>query len=75
MNENRIDYIDFLKVIGLSCIIIAHVTPNGYVMSIRQFDVILMVLFAAILAQLSYEKHVKNHIAPYRYYILHYQYR
>ena len=69
MIEKRIGYIDFLKVIGLSCIIIAHVGSKGWVMAIRQFDVILMVLVSAILAQLSYEKHVNNHIAPYRYYI------
>ncbi len=67
MNKKRIDYIDFIKVIGLSCIIIAHVGLKGWVIAIRQFDVILMVIVSAILARLSYDKHVKNHIAPYRY--------
>lgn len=67
--EKRIDYIDFIKVIGLSCIIVAHVEPTGLVYMLRQFDVVLMVLVSSILAQLSYEKYVKYNISSYKYYI------
>lgn len=48
--RERKTYIDFLKVIGLSGIILAHVDSPGVIMMARSFDVPLMVILSAILA-------------------------
>ena len=56
-NNNRIAYVDFLKIIGLSCIILAHVNPPAWIMMLRSFDVPLMVIISSILAELSYSKY------------------
>ena len=48
--RERKTYIDFLKVIGLSGIILAHVNSPGVIMMARSFDVPLMVILSAILA-------------------------
>ena len=58
--NNRITYLDFLKFIGISCIIIAHVKPTAIVFTIRNFDVVLMVIISSLLAHNSYEKYVQT---------------
>ena len=55
-NSERIGYLDFLKVIGLIGIMIAHVEAPGWALMARAFDVPLMVLIASMLARKSYEK-------------------
>jgi len=52
----HLDYIDFLKVIGLLGIFIAHVNSPGWIMMLRSFDVPLMVIISALLCQKSYER-------------------
>lgn len=60
---------DFLKCIGLTGIILAHVDPPQTVMMIRSFDVPLMVILSAILARPSYErKTASGHAQPLRYF-------
>ena len=41
--------IDILKVVGLFCIILAHVNPNKYIFQLRNFDVVLMILISSYL--------------------------
>ncbi len=53
---HRIDYIDFLKCIGLASIIVAHTGPPGWVIMLRCFDVPLMVIFSAMLGVRSYRR-------------------
>ena len=55
-SKNRMEYIDFLKFIGLTCIIIAHVNPPEWLFFLRNFDVPLMVVVSAILGQKSFQK-------------------
>lgn len=55
MNE-RYYYIDFLKVVGLTGIIIAHVGSPNWAMMLRSFDVPLMVIISSVLAKKSYNK-------------------
>ena len=57
MKENRLYYIDFLKFIGLTGIIIAHVGSPNWLMQLRSFDVPLMVILSSILAQESIKKY------------------
>lgn len=57
---SRLDYIDFLKFIGLTGIIIAHVGAPSWAMMLRSFDVPLMVILSSILAEKSYRK-IKKH--------------
>lgn len=57
--SNRLENIDFLKVVGLICIIIAHVNPPYIVMMLRDFDVPLMVLISAILSERSFKKRLE----------------
>lgn len=52
----RINYIDFLKVIGLAGIIAAHTGPPGWVIMLRCFDVPLMVIVSAMLGERSYRR-------------------
>ena len=47
---------DFLKSIGLICVIIAHVNPPPFIMMLRGFDVPLMIILSALLAERSYNK-------------------
>ncbi len=57
MDKNkRLYYIDFLKFIGLTGIIIAHIGAPNWLMMLRSFDVPLMVILSSILAQKSYKK-------------------
>ncbi len=52
----RIDYLDFLKVIGLAGLFIAHAEPPGWMLMLRSFDVPLLVMISAILARRSYAR-------------------
>ena len=56
ISSNRIAYIDFLKFIGLTGIIIAHVDSPPWLMMARSFDVPLMVILSSILGFNSYKK-------------------
>ena len=47
--DKRIPYLDFLKVIALIGIVIAHVSPPGPIFMLRNFDVVLMVVISSIL--------------------------
>lgn len=67
--QGRIAYIDFLKFIGLSCIILAHVRPASWIMMIRSFDVPLMVILSAILARSSYNKYASKNFSNGKYYV------
>ena len=58
---NRIQYIDFLKFIGLTGIIIAHVSSPDWAMMLRNFDVPLMVILSSILNIRSYSN---KHLTP-----------
>ena len=60
MTKKRINYIDFLKFIGLTGIILAHVGSPDWVIMIRNFDVPLMVLLSSILAAKSIKKYNSN---------------
>ena len=53
----RIGYIDFLKFIGVTAIIIAHVGAPDWLRMIRSFDVPLMVIVSAMLGERSYKKY------------------
>lgn len=52
----RITYYDFLKTIGMICIVIAHVNTSGLVHQLRNFDVPLMVILSSSLTGMSYER-------------------
>lgn len=65
----RIRYLDFLKTIGLMGIILAHVSPPAIIMMARDFDVPLMVIISAILAQKSYNKRIQSGMSIKTYYI------
>ena len=65
----RIGYIDFLKFIGLTGIILAHVGSPNWMMMLRNFDVPLMVILSAILGERSYERYVANNLPVKKYYI------
>lgn len=52
----RKKYLDGAKVIGLLCIVLAHVSPPSIVAQIRNFDVPLMVIVSGILAAGAYER-------------------
>lgn len=45
----RIGYLDFLKVIALVGIVIAHISPPKSILMLRKFDVILMMIISAFL--------------------------
>lgn len=55
MKEDK-PYIDFLKVIGLFGIILAHVDSPEIIMMLRSFDVPFMVILSAILAKQSFSR-------------------
>lgn len=48
--KRRLYYLDFLKTVGLFCIIIAHVNPPNCIIAVRSFDVPLMVIISSFLA-------------------------
>ena len=56
-------YIDYLKVIGLLLVIMAHVSPPLIINQLRSFDVPLLVLISGYLAATSYkEGDIKNYL-------------
>ena len=63
----RLGYIDFLKFIGLTGIIIAHISPPQWLMVARSFDVPFMVILSSILAEKSYAKYIDKQISPVNY--------
>ena len=60
ISSSRIAYIDFLKFVGLTGIIIAHVGSPDWMMMARSFDVPLMVILSSILGVNSYKKYCEN---------------
>lgn len=56
VGSGRIKYLDFLKFIGLMCVIIAHAGPPEWLFMMRNFDVPLMVIISSILGQKSFQK-------------------
>ena len=60
MENNRVIFIDYLKVIGLLCIILAHICPDPTILQIRNFDVPLMVLISGYLAVGSFKRSLKK---------------
>ena len=54
--RKRIGYIDFLKALGLLCLLLAHVDAPRWLMQLRSFDVPLMVILSGILAEQSFQK-------------------
>lgn len=60
MAENRLIFIDYLKLLGLMCIILAHVCTNPIIMQLRSFDVPLMVMISGFLAIGSYKRSVEK---------------
>ena len=58
--NRRIEYIDFLKFIGILCVILAHVNPPEGLDMIRNFDVPLLVIVSSILAEKSYTRFISN---------------
>lgn len=55
MKKNqRIVYIDYLKVLGLFLVILAHVNCPRYIMQIRNFDVPLLVVLSGYLASKTF---------------------
>lgn len=67
MNRRR-NELDFLKALGLLCIILAHVNPPQIVFQLRNFDVPMMVILSGMLARLSFE-HSKTAVIPHQYII------
>ena len=61
-------YIDYLKVIGLLCIILAHICKDPIVMQLRSFDVPLMVIVSGFLALDSFKRSKKGNNFLLRYY-------
>ena len=55
--SGRIAYSDFLKCIGLTGIIIAHVGPPSWLFMARNFDVQLMVILSSILGAASFSRY------------------
>ena len=68
MITKKILYIDYLKLIGLLCIILAHVCKNQYIMRLRNFDVTLLIIISGFLAIDSYERLLKNNKPIFEYY-------
>lgn len=67
MNKSRLGYIDFLKFIGLSCIIIAHTGAPEWIMMLRNFDVPMMVIISAMLGSISFYKYSESFKRIFRY--------
>ena len=68
-STGRISYINFLKFIGLTGIIIAHVGPPSWAFMLRSFDVPLMVILSSILASRSFAKYSAANASAADYYI------
>lgn len=54
-NNKRLIYIDYLKVLGLFLVILAHVNCPNWLMQIRSFDVPLLVFLSGFLANKTYK--------------------
>ena len=54
--QQRLANADFLKVIGLFCIMLAHSDPPSWLFEVRNFDVPLMVIISSLLVGISYRK-------------------
>ncbi len=67
--ERRIGYVDFLKFIGLTGIILAHVGSPSWLMMLRSFDVPLMVILSSMLGKKSFEKYQNNNLRTLDYYL------
>ncbi len=68
MENNRTIFIDYLKVIGLLCIILAHISTNETILQIRNFDVPLMIIISGFLAVNSFKRDLKQNRPFLRYY-------
>lgn len=68
MGHERIVFIDYLKVLGLLCIILAHVCKNPSIFQLRNFDVPLMVIISGFLAVDSYKRSVQSNNSLLNYY-------
>ena len=55
-DAKNIGYIDFLKVVGLIGIFIAHANPPSWALMLRCFDVPLMVILSAMLGERSWSR-------------------
>ncbi|MBQ0035358.1 MAG: acyltransferase [Firmicutes bacterium] len=67
MESSRKTYIDFLKFICITCIMLAHVESPDCIKMIRSFDVPMMVMLSSMLGRYSYSKYIgkKNGIIIY----------
>ena len=68
MKDNHLLFIDYLKVIGLFLIILAHVCDNDVIMQLRSFDVPLMVFISGYLAYDSYSRSLQHGKSIFDYY-------
>ena len=68
MQNDRTVFIDYLKVIGLLCIILAHICTDQTILQIRNFDVPLMVLISGYLAVESFKRSLKKNHSFLNYY-------
>ncbi|WP_432645135.1 acyltransferase family protein [Methanobrevibacter sp.] len=68
MNSSRVIFIDYLKVIGLLCIILAHISTDTGILQIRNFDVPLMVMISGFLAVDSFKRNLKQNKSFLRYF-------
>lgn len=69
-DRQRISYIDFLKFIGLTGIILAHVGSPKWIMMLRSFDVPLMVILSSFLGEKTFRKYERSSAHPFRDYYL-----
>lgn len=63
----RIEYIDFLKFIGITAIVLAHVSAPKWLTAIRSFDVPLMVIVSALLGEKSIRRYDSNNKTGFAY--------
>lgn len=68
MNSSRVIFIDYLKVIGLLCIVLAHISTDTGILQIRNFDVPLMVMISGFLAVDSFKRNLKQNKSFLRYF-------
>lgn len=61
--KQRLIFIDYLKVMGLMLVILAHVNCPPFIMQIRSFDVPLLVFLSGYLAYISYNINKKGYYA------------
>ena len=68
MKKEKFIYINYLKLIGLFLIILAHVCKNSYILQLRNFDVPLMVIISGFLAYGSYNRSIEKDKSLLKYY-------